>query len=143
MYDGPEIGKIITIVTDWSDVVETSMPSVQAVYGQNTITGTVVKNEDFDDPASFNITTGNPHFPIANIALHRVISLKYSEGNDAVTVDEIDGGNEMWIVSGSKGREYVVTRKGNTWSCECKGWEFRSQCKHVNEKKTEVLERKK
>ena len=143
MYDRPEIGKVVTVIVDWSDVVGTSMPTVQIVYGKLKYTGTVVENEDFNDPASFNMTTGIPDFPVRNIALHRVISLEYSDGDVAATVDEIDDDSETWVVAGSKDSEYLVTRNGNTWSCECKGWQFRSQCKHVNEKKAVVLARSK
>lgn len=143
MYDSPEIGKIVTVVTDWSDMLATSLHHVQCVYSEKTHTGTVVKNEHFDDPASFNMTTGTPGFPVCNIQLHRVISLEYDDGAAAATVDAIDDDSETWTVPGSNGNEYVVTRNGNTWGCECRGWQFRSQCKHVNEKKAEVLGRSK
>ena len=137
MFDKPEIGKLVTVVTDWSDYITPFTPT-----GQSTKTGTVVPNNDWDDPASFNITTGKTHFPVANIQLHRVISLEYNDGSEAVTLTEAPREDvETWLVSGSKGAEYTVTRNGNAWGCECKGFSFRRACKHINEKKEEVLQR--
>ena len=141
MYNRPEVGKVVTVVTDWSDTYETSMDYVRIIYSKQTKTGTVVANEKYNDPASFNITTGKPQFPVANIPLHRVISLEYSDGAVPETVDAIDDDSETWTSPGSKGNEYVITRRGNLWSCECVGWQYRSQCKHVNERKAEVLAR--
>ncbi len=143
MYDRPELGKEVTVVTDWSDIVATSIPTVRIVYGKRTHIGIVLQNLEFNDPASFNITTGNPDFPVANIPLHRVISLEYTSGATAVTVEAIDDESETWTVPGSKDGEYVVTRRGNRWACECKAWGFRSQCRHVNLCKEEVLSRSK
>ena len=143
MYDRPEVGKSVTVTTDWSDVVETSTPTVRIVYGKGVHTGTVLKNNDWNDPASFNITTGRPEFPVANIPLHRVIDIQYVDGTEAAIVDDVDDDSETWSMSGSKGNEYVVTRRGDTWSCECVGWQYRSQCKHVNACKEEVLSRSK
>lgn len=40
-----------------------------------------------------------------------------------------------WRVSGSKGKEYVVTKNDTMWSCTCVGFGFRRDCKHIQEKK--------
>ncbi len=144
MFDRPEVGKIVTVTTDWSDVVETSMPTTQINHGTQIKTGRIVKNNDWDDPASFNITTGIPHFPVANVPLHRVLDLVYSDGTEADTLTEASQPDyETWTVEGSKGDEYLVTRNGDAWSCECKGFGFNRKCRHITEKKTEVLERMK
>ena len=34
-------------------------------------------------------------------------------------------------VKGSKGKTYKVTKTGPTWKCECRGFQFRSDCKHI------------
>ena len=34
-------------------------------------------------------------------------------------------------VKGSKGSTYTVTQRGNVWTCECRGYQFRGDCKHI------------
>ena len=34
-------------------------------------------------------------------------------------------------VTGSKGKKYTVTKTGSTWKCECRGFAFRRDCKHI------------
>ena len=34
-------------------------------------------------------------------------------------------------VKGSKGQIYNVTKTGPTWKCECRGFQFRQDCKHI------------
>jgi hypothetical protein len=36
-----------------------------------------------------------------------------------------------WEVKGSKGKTYKVIQNGPTWTCECRGFQFRRDCKHV------------
>jgi len=34
-------------------------------------------------------------------------------------------------VKGSKGQKYTVTKAGRSWKCECRGFQFRQDCKHI------------
>jgi hypothetical protein len=34
-------------------------------------------------------------------------------------------------VKGSKGNTYKVTNNGTKWKCECRGFQFRQDCKHI------------
>ncbi len=34
-------------------------------------------------------------------------------------------------VKGSKGQKYTVTKTGHSWKCECRGFQFRQDCKHI------------
>ena len=34
-------------------------------------------------------------------------------------------------VLGSKGQKYNVTKIGPAWKCECRGFQFRQDCKHI------------
>jgi hypothetical protein len=34
-------------------------------------------------------------------------------------------------VTGSKGQKYNVTKRGPKWECECRGFQFRRDCKHI------------
>ena len=36
-----------------------------------------------------------------------------------------------WAVQGSKGQTYNVRERGGLWTCECKGYEFRRKCRHI------------
>ena len=142
MFSQPEIGKVVTVVIDWEDIFKDAEPSVRAVYSKTTTTGLVVANQKFQDPASFCIQTGHVNFPVANIPLDRVASLVYEDGEAVAEMAAVNQDvNETWLVPGSKGAEYTVTRNGDKWSCECVGFGFRATCKHVNAKKAEVLER--
>ena len=37
---------------------------------------------------------------------------------------------DRWIVEGSKGNKYTVTKVGDTFKCSCPGFGFRRKCKH-------------
>ncbi len=142
MFTRPEVGKVVTVTSDWTDNLTSFATNVRINHGQSTQTGTVVNSDPKDDPASFRMTTGLPYFPVRLISLDKVVSLEYDDGSAAdkkVIAEKVD--EETWVVEGSKGASYVVTRKGNRWHCECLGWQFRQNCKHVNEKKQEVLNR--
>lgn len=143
MFAKPEVGKTVTVRTDWKDHVATSTPIVQIKSRFHTTTGKVLPSESYDDPETFRITTGKPYFPVAVISLPRVVELDYIDGSKASTKakQSPQPEAETWNVEGSKGNTYVVTRKGEQWSCTCAGFGFRRYCKHMNAKKAEVLDR--
>jgi len=143
MFSKPEIGKTVTVSTNWSDVFKVYVDYVRITHSKNTTSGKVIASEDFDDPNSFRLLTNNANYPVSVIPLERVIKLDFDDGSVAAIREEIElPDEETWQVSGSKGSSYIVTRRGSRWSCECKGFQFRLACKHVNEKKQEVLDRK-
>lgn len=37
----------------------------------------------------------------------------------------------QWVVSGSKGDQYVVSMTAHGMDCSCKGFQFRRSCKHI------------
>jgi len=141
MFAKPEIGKFVTALTDWADVFATYATYVQATQSRKTVTGKVIESEHYDDPASFRILTNNAGFPVSIIPLERIVELTYEDGTKAVERSAVTlSDSETWEVPGSNG-SYIVSRRGSTWHCECKGWQFRKQCRHVNAKKQEVLDR--
>lgn len=143
MFSKPEIGKSVTVSTDWRDVFKVYADYVRATHGKITTFGKVVASEDHDDPNTFRLLTNNVNHPVSVIPLKRVVELEFDDGSKAEVRQEIDlPDEETWQASGSKGSSYIVTRRGNRWTCECKGFEFRLACKHINEKKQEVLDRK-
>ena len=46
-----------------------------------------------------------------------------------LTEEEPEG--RFWIVKGSKGDEYKVNDVNGNYSCTCSGFQFRSQCRHI------------
>ncbi len=143
MFTKPEIGKTVTVSTDWSDVFRTHAEYVSITRNKNMTSGKVVASEDHDDPNSFRLLTNNTNYPVSVIPLERVIELDFDDGSKAEVRQEIDlPDEETWQANGSKDSSYIVTRCGNRWTCECKGFQFRQACKHINEKKQEVLDRK-
>lgn len=79
-----------------------------------------------------NLTTGDPRFPVRTIELEDLVS--------------IDGGNctssgitlhnyktKTHQIEGSKGNVYTVTESNGRFSCDCVGFGFRNDCKHVKE----------
>ena len=142
MFARPDVGKTVVVTTDWSDHYAVFCEPVRITGSIKTRTGVVVANTHFDDPASFRLSTGIPHFPVCVIPLKRVVELVYSDGVEVQNVESELPDEESWAVAGSKGKSYTVTRRGDTWNCECMGWEFRQNCKHVTAKKEEVLNRR-
>ena len=39
--------------------------------------------------------------------------------------------DQLWTVSGSKGKTYTVRVTNGHWSCTCPGHQFRRKCRHV------------
>ena len=37
---------------------------------------------------------------------------------------------DKWVVEGSKGNKYTVTKVGDIYKCSCPGYGFRRKCKH-------------
>lgn len=143
MFEKPEVGTVVAVTTDWTDAYALYVGHVRCWRNIQRDVGEVLPSRDFDDPATFCMATGRPEFPVAVIPLRRVIDLRLSDGTEAAETKEEPKKeeSEVWTVEGSKGNEYTVTRKGEQWSCTCPGFGFRGQCKHVNAKKQEVLDR--
>jgi len=49
---------------------------------------------------------------------------KYWDANYSDDVKTIE-------VKGSKGNKYTVTKRGSKWECQCRGFQFRRDCKHI------------
>ena len=48
-----------------------------------------------------------------------------------INLDELQG--ESWEFAGSKGDKYIVQKIDNMLKCNCPGYTFRGDCKHVKE----------
>lgn len=110
-----------------------------------TYTGVVCKSYNWDDPESFNMKTGLPKwhkFPHRTIMLKYVTKLAYADGEEIEMKDkkEVKETQTFQFTSERSGEVYTVTAEPDgTTKCSCKGFMFRSQCKHVNEVKERLM----
>ena len=133
----PVIGKVVTATIAFDSYLKTFSSNVPK---SNTYTGTVVRSASYDDPNSFRLTTGDPVFPTRIIPLDRVVSLIDANGQVGKTETKKKIEVTAWEVKSDsrKGGSYTVTREGNHFSCDCAGFMFRKNCRHVNKIKAEV-----
>lgn len=73
--------------------------------------------------------SGDQNWPIRVINLSTVEDIELVSGE----LKEIKTDIETFVVDGSKGNKYTVTRSKQGWKCTCPGFGFRGQCKHVSE----------
>ena len=103
-----------------SDVIETEY------------TGTVLPDERWTKPGAFVLNTADgSRYPVRDIPLHEIVDLQYVDGTVAAQ-QAVSSKIETWVVAGSKGASYTVTKEGNKYSCTCPGFSFRRHCKHVD-----------
>lgn len=73
--------------------------------------------------------SGDNDWPIRVINMDLVEDIQLVSGE----FKEVKTDNQVFVVEGSKGSKYTVTRNKQGWSCTCPGFQFRRQCKHVTE----------
>lgn len=128
MFAAPIIGKVVTVVTEHPN-------HARRGTFQNMRTGRVLPSQKWDQPGTFRIATDLYKFPESVITLENVVSLKYADGAQAVMSQAKPAirVKRFRVKSGSRsGGFYVVSQSGNKFSCECKGYEFRRNCQHIN-----------
>ena len=129
-FTRPEIGSTVTVVTDHSS----HMPGYASyVPRQRSKTGTVVKSERWMGPEEFCLETGDPSYPVSIINLRYVADIRDPEGEQGEVRSVEQPDFRSFRVPGSKGDEYTVTVRGNSWGCDCKAAQFRGACKHVKQ----------
>ena len=73
--------------------------------------------------------TGDDAWPVRVINLGNVVRMEFQSGSGT----EVNTTVKTWEVRGSAGNRYLVTRDSAGWSCDCKGFQFRRNCRHVTE----------
>lgn len=73
----------------------------------------------------FGLTTGIKSFPVRTLDLNDVVGHEQPKVSSAAPTS--------WIVEGSKGNKYTVSRSGNRLTCTCPGFSFRHDCKHIKQ----------
>ena len=73
--------------------------------------------------------TGDERWPVRVINLASVRSIKVISGSTR----QVQTQNQTFTIKGSRGDTYMVTRSPAGWHCQCKGFEFRGRCRHIQE----------
>ena len=73
--------------------------------------------------------SGDDAWPVRVINLGNVVRMEFQSGSGT----EVNTQAQTWEVTGSAGNRYLVTRDSSGWSCDCKGFQFRRNCRHVTE----------
>lgn len=88
----------------------------------------VVQKSVFKDPFYFAVRTGKPDFPVSEFSAKssHIVKIEYLVGG----ASEVSTETKAWKIK-SKDKVYLVQRVGGKFSCTCKGFEFRRDCKHI------------
>ena len=123
----PKIGSRVRVTTMY--------PNTYAYRGEDdnyvsyTREGEVVQSI-FRDPFMFAVKTGDPDHPVSEYnakSLH-VVKIEYIVGG----ASQVATDTKAWKVKSGDGKNfYIVERVNGKFSCTCKGFEFRKDCKHV------------
>lgn len=90
----------------------------------------VVVESIFRDPFMFAVETGDPDHPVSeyNAKSQHVVKIEFVTGS----ATQVATDKKAWKVKSGKGDGfYIVERVNGKFSCTCKGFEFRKDCKHV------------
>lgn len=98
----------------------------------NEYTGTVIRDHKAVREGQIGLTTGERVFDMRVIDIDRIVGFESA-------ISEPLAQPTTWIIKGSKGNEYVVTKEGKSYTCSCPGYGFRRACKHVDEVKQSSL----
>lgn len=145
-FSKPAIGTEVVVTTDWSDYLG-NHPSYVARH--STVRGQVVQSDpEVDSPTSFRVLTDNPHFPYSVVELARVVRLSVAGEAQTAPAPAVAPKTPAvkvvkpvnYEVPNSRGTgSYVVTQRATMFTCNCKGFEFRQNCKHVQEVKAALV----
>jgi len=115
--------------------VTTMYPNTYAYRGKddNYVTHTregLVVQSIFRDPFMFAVKTGALDHPVSefNAKSHHIVKIEYLVGNATNVATD----SKAWKVKSEDGkRVYLVQRIDGKYTCTCKGFEFRKDCKHI------------
>ena len=120
----PTVGSVVTVRTSYRQGA--SMVPPQPTF--QVFEGKILPSYKWLTDREFCLS-GDKDWPI------RVMSMDIVEDIQLVSGEfkEVKTDVETFVVAGSKGNKYTVTRSKQGWKCTCPGFGFRSQCKHVTE----------
>ena len=121
----PTVGTTITVTTEYK------RPSIWGDIQHNETTGEVIKSPKWLKPGEFAIE--NPNLPsgFSVINMKNVVDIRDADGHEYKFTT--DSSVKVWAVTGSKGNEYTVKLQDVEYSCECVGFQYRKDCKHIKQ----------
>jgi len=72
---------------------------------------------------------GDDSWPVRVINVANIRNLRITSGG----TQTVNTTTKTYTIAGSKGSSYAVTRSTTGWHCQCKGYEFRGRCRHIEE----------
>lgn len=123
----PKIGSRVRVTTVY--------PNSYAYRGEDENYVTYIREGEvvqsiFRDPFMFAVKTGDSDHPVSeyNAKSQHVVKIEYIIGG----ANKVATDTKAWKVKSEDGkRVYLVQRVNGKFSCSCKGFEFRKDCKHV------------
>jgi len=103
----------------------------------HTFIGTVLTPPYDIGPDKFALS-GTTSFPVRVIQLDNVKDMRTVDGAELAKRNIVVSDVIEEQVAGSKGNVYTVRKQHDKWSCSCPGFQFRKDCKHVNQVKEKV-----
>lgn len=97
--------------------------------------GEIIPNPKWVASDSICLSTDDKFFPFRVIKKSTIVSL---DQNTYISDYTEQAKPQTFKIKGSKGDVYSVTLNQGVWNCDCKGFSFRKDCKHVNESKKEL-----
>ena len=126
-YALPQVGDIITVKTYYkSNVIGRTVEDDTTTYEKVCVAPSFA----WTKPNAFCIPAENePYITKRTISLSAIVDLVVHKGSDA---EGCTSGTKFVIIPGSKGNSYTVTViDGFGVECECLGYTYRRQCKHL------------
>ena len=120
----PQPGSVIEVEVEYT--MDRNMIPPQS--GRHVYRGEVLKSYRWLTDREFCLS-GDDQWPIRVINLGNVVRMEFESGSSSA----VNTTARTWEVTGSGGNRYLVTRDSAGWSCDCKGFQFRRNCRHVAE----------
>jgi len=96
--------------------------------------GEIIPNPKWVSSDNITVTTNDKFFPIRIIKKSEIIQIDDQiYENDTTNLEP-----KKFLITGSKDKIYQVSMINNFWSCECTGFQYRGNCKHVNIAKAQL-----
>ena len=107
-----------------------TLPSARCLGMPETyrLTGEIIPNPRWAGPDKIAMMVADRYTPLRIIQKSNIIGKYYEPKIVAPVV-------KTWKVSGSKNNTYIVTADAGRFSCTCVGYQFRHECKHINQVK--------
>lgn len=123
----PKIGSRVRVTTMYPNtVVYRNCDNGYVTYVRE---GIVVESI-FREPFRFAVETGDPDHPVSeyNAKSQHVVKIEVLTGSS----ENVETSRKAWKVKSTNGKStYIVQRVDGRYSCTCKGFEFRRDCKHI------------